>query len=79
VGWSGRKVTRARAIVLAFYGPTCWLCGKPITNGQPWDIDHVRPRSAGGSDTLGNLRPAHASCNRGRGARPARGPASWPL
>ena len=65
--------------MLGLHGPTCWLCNEPIRVGQAWDIDHVTPRSAGGSDHLANLRPAHAGCNRGRGNRPAAPAASWML
>lgn len=74
--WGGRRVQRARAIVIALHGPTCWLCGQAIRPGQAWDVDHVIPRSEGGSDALANLRPAHASCNRSRGRKQA---VSWEL
>jgi 5-methylcytosine-specific restriction endonuclease McrA len=58
----------------------CWLCGRRITPGQPWDIDHVQPRSAGGAVwDLGNMAAAHASCNRSRGARAAPAPPAWKL
>lgn len=69
--WGGRRIARIRALVWRMYGGRCWLCGAEITAVQPWDVDHVLPRSQGGSDELRNLRPAHASCNRSRGARPA--------
>lgn len=70
---------RLRAAVLATWGLRCWLCGDDLDD-QGWDIDHVVPRSRGGSDDLSNLRPAHARCNRSRGAGPRRttGP-SWQL
>lgn len=32
--------------------------------------DHLTPRSLGGTDELGNLRPAHRRCNSGRRDRP---------
>ena len=64
----------ARLVVQA-YGATCWLCHSAIdlrlahpASGS-LSIDHVRPRSQGGSDELRNLRPAHLGCNTGRGAR----------
>ncbi len=65
----GRAGQRARAAVAAAYAGAwvCHLCGRPI-GGQDWDVDHVVPVSRGGGDELANLRPAHASCNRARGA-----------
>jgi 5-methylcytosine-specific restriction endonuclease McrA len=55
---------------------TCWLCGKPIDaelqapHPMSFSADHVRPLSKGG-DLLGELRPAHRSCNQRRGNRDA--------
>jgi 5-methylcytosine-specific restriction endonuclease McrA len=46
--------------VFAMYGRTC-ACGAPAT-----DVDHVVPTIVGGSDSLENLRPSCARCNRGR-------------
>jgi 5-methylcytosine-specific restriction endonuclease McrA len=76
MAWAGRRVARLRALVIRLYGPTCWLCGQAIEAGQAWHVDHVVPRKAGGSDDVRNLRPAHASCNLKRGAKPA---ISWEL
>jgi 5-methylcytosine-specific restriction endonuclease McrA len=73
--WGGRRIRGLRALVIVAYGSTCWLCGKAIVEGQRWDIDHVMPRSQGGTDDMRNLRPAHARCNRSRGAKPV----IWPL
>jgi 5-methylcytosine-specific restriction endonuclease McrA len=77
-GWNGRRVTALRDVVLAIYGPVCWLCNAPIAFGQDWDVDHVVARSRcpvcrGKSwcetcNRIENIRPAHAACNRGRGA-----------
>lgn len=64
--WGGRRVTRLVALVLAEYGDTCHLCGRPGAT----TVDHLVPRSAGGDDGLPNLRPAHHSCNSARGAMP---------
>ena len=47
------------------YGNACHLCGKKGAD----TIDHVIPRSVGGSDRLTNLRPAHRSCNSTKGNR----------
>lgn len=70
--WGGDKVARWRALVLATYGATCWLCGQPIDTRRRWpdpaslSLDHVRRRADGGHDSLDNLRPAHLRCNCGR-------------
>lgn len=52
----------------------CHLCQKPIDQGlsrtDPMGatIDHVLPLSKGGDDSLGNVKAAHWSCNRAKGA-----------
>jgi 5-methylcytosine-specific restriction endonuclease McrA len=50
-----------RERVFAAKGRRCWRCGQPAT-----DVDHAIPLVEGGSDLIDNLRPACASCNRGR-------------
>lgn len=67
--WSGRYVARLRALVLATYGDTCCHCGRAGARS----VEHVQPRSAGGTDALANLRPAHLDCNISRGTRPMAG------
>ena len=57
----------------------CVLCRKPLHfehYGKPepefptaWQVDHSKALAAGGTDHLNNLNPAHASCNRLKGAR----------
>ena len=52
---------------------TCQLCGTPTL--REWvkgdmrspTLDHIMPRSLGGSDDIGNLRTAHWLCNSIRG------------
>lgn len=57
-------------------GDGCALCGAPIdwtTTGRgPWspEVDHVIPRSEGGSDRADNQQITHGFCNRWRQARP---------
>jgi 5-methylcytosine-specific restriction endonuclease McrA len=67
------------------YGTNCHLCNGEIDLnaprqarkkgplGQGWEkglhIDHVVPIALGGSDTLDNVRPAHAFCNLSKGAK----------
>ena len=67
MSWGGRKVPRLRQQVVDYYGVVCWLCGGTITDTV--SVDHVIPRSKGGSDDIDNLRPAHKTCNIRRGNR----------
>ena len=67
-GWGGRKIPRLRSLVIQTYGRTCHLCHQPIL-GQV-SIDHVIPRSEGGTDDIENLRPACLACNVKRGTKP---------
>lgn len=67
--------------VLELYGTNCHLCNYSINLTAPkrqgksegWEyglhIDHIIPISKGGSDTLDNVRPAHALCNLKKGVR----------
>jgi 5-methylcytosine-specific restriction endonuclease McrA len=66
---STRRYRANRAAILA--GATiCHLCGEPPRPNDPLVADHVVPRSKGGHDGPGNLRPAHDSCNQRRGNQP---------
>ena len=60
--------------ILYLWGTDCYLCGEPIdleANRGPglpgWErglhLDHVVPLSAGGTDTLDNVKPSHGQCN----------------
>ena len=64
--WGGRIVARTFAMVADEYGTICHLCGRPGADTS----DHLIPRSRGGDNSLGNLRPAHKGCNSRRGASP---------
>lgn len=46
----------------------CWYCGVVLTVGV-FAIDHLVPRSAGGSNAPNNLVPACWSCNSRKGGR----------
>lgn len=67
--WGGAHAERLRRLVVQTYGRTCWLCHSPILGTV--SVDHVVPRSKGGGDDIGNLRPAHMKCNSRRGNRDA--------
>jgi len=60
----GHSYRRNRALLLSLT-TVCWICGKPGAD----TADHVVPVSQGGTSALTNLRPAHLSCNSGRGNR----------
>jgi 5-methylcytosine-specific restriction endonuclease McrA len=60
-------------------GPACAYCKvETIVNPEPGrrflerTLEHVKPRSQGGPDTLDNSLVACRSCNSRRGARPQR-------
>ena len=50
----------------------CLYCGRDLSDAAPADItlDHLLPRSAGGSNEATNLVTACRSCNSARGAKP---------
>lgn len=48
--------------------PVCPWCNKPITNSDDLTIDHIYPKSKGGSDDIRNLQPMHRECNERKGA-----------
>jgi hypothetical protein len=64
----------------------CWLCGgaiDPALGDGPWraTVDHLVPRSRGGTSQLDNLRLAHRRCNNRRGSHlpELEWPTSWQL
>lgn len=64
----GRKQTLAmREAIVKRDGPNCWLCGLPFAPREKPTLDHITPKSRGGSHALANLKLAHYSCNTKRG------------
>lgn len=58
------KSPGARALREALGEPSeCYLCGGAIS-WETASLDHVTPRSRGGTNELSNLRWAHRRCNR---------------
>lgn len=64
MAWGGSGTVKLRNEMIAEYGTICHLCGNDIKDKIT--VDHVIPRSKGGTDDLGNLRPAHEYCNYSR-------------
>lgn len=77
---NGRTTAQLRSAVLDAYGARCHLCGGDIpldvARSSPLrlELDHLITHEQGGEATVANLRPAHAKCNRRRGAGPAAPP-----
>lgn len=61
--------TDARAYLRTRWGSACAYCG---ATGVPLNIDHLQPRSRGGSDRVSNLVLACAPCNQAKGSQPVR-------
>lgn len=58
----------ARAYVLLKYGYRCAYCGK---TGCPFELDHILPRSRGGSNRIANLALCCHDCNAAKGSQTA--------
>lgn len=56
-----------KGALIGLWEDRCYICGGPL---GAMHVEHVQPRSAGGGDTLANLRPACAACNLAKGAKP---------
>jgi 5-methylcytosine-specific restriction endonuclease McrA len=59
--------TDVREYLLATWGRACTYCG---ATGVPLNIDHIRPRSRGGSNRVSNLTLACVPCNQAKGSTP---------
>jgi 5-methylcytosine-specific restriction endonuclease McrA len=73
VRWGGREVARARDwLDITGRASTCHLCGERIDRWLKYphlrslSIDHIVPRSKGGTNARSNLAAAHLECNRAR-------------
>lgn len=50
-------------------GWNCNICGEIILENEPYHLDHIKPRSKGGKDTVENLQLTHMRCNLQKGNR----------
>ncbi|RUP28179.1 MAG: HNH endonuclease [Curvibacter sp.] len=48
----------------------CWVCGQHVPHAEA-TLEHIQPRSEGGSSHLENLAISHGRCNQQRQVRPA--------
>ena len=55
-----------KAQLLNEYGLRCWWCGCCLP-AEKLTIDHLKPKSKGGSNSLENLRLSCFQCNNSRG------------
>jgi hypothetical protein len=65
---SARRTARTKEALRHRDGDTCWWCDCAFTQDRPSTIDHVMPRTHGGSDHLDNLVLACRPCNLAKGA-----------
>lgn len=67
VGRPGPLSPDVRKAVLLRDGYTCQWCRAHVAQGYTFEVDHIVPWSAGGSNATDNLRTLCADCNQGRG------------
>lgn len=60
-------VNDARRILLDRQNWICPLCGKTVSDNKSANIDHIIPKSLGGSNHIDNLQLTHVVCNRRKG------------
>lgn len=62
---SKQKQTKKQQLI-TLYGSYCWWCRCSFSEDK-LTLDHLLPRSRGGSNSLENLRLACFPCNKSRG------------
>ena len=63
--------TEVREYLLLKWGYRCAYCHEEATSTNRWEIDHILPRSRGGSDRPANLALSCHACNQAKGNRTA--------
>lgn len=71
---SVRIGAKRRFAVLERDGFRCRACGATPGSGAELEVDHIVPRSKGGSNALANLQTLCRKCNQGKGRRACRTP-----
>lgn len=57
-----------REAVIRRDGYVCGICAEAV-DASDVHLDHIKPRSKGGSDAITNLQVAHSTCNLRKGAK----------
>lgn len=72
--WGGRKWIRdeKRLAIYLRDGLACAYCGATVEDGAQLSLDHLLPRSKGGSNKADNLVTCCTRCNSSRGNRSVR-------
>jgi 5-methylcytosine-specific restriction endonuclease McrA len=68
--------TRWKRVLIHKFGFVCWYCGMRLRDSI-LEIDHIRPRSTGGSDEEANLALACCFCNQAKKARTLKELLKW--
>ena len=63
--------TEVREYLLLKWGYRCAYCRREATTTNRWEIDHIVPRSRGGSDRPSNLALSCHACNQAKGDQTA--------
>jgi hypothetical protein len=73
--WENQRKGSMRARVYLKNSGVCGICNQHISSSLAYpdpmslSIDHIIPRSQGGSHKIENLQPAHLLCNANKGDR----------
>ena len=61
------QTTRKKQKLYQKQGGLCAFCDMPFSYNDPATLDHIIPRSRGGSNTMKNFALVHRSCNLRKG------------
>jgi len=70
------KRRRIIRVLLPRFGVRCWYCGIKLTDSTT-HVDHIIPKSLGGSDSIFNLALACKHCNSAKGGSPVEEFLAW--
>ncbi|WP_448572860.1 HNH endonuclease [Trichothermofontia sp.] len=65
-GMSPKQKRSKKDQLIREYGSCCWWCRKQLP-ADTLTLDHLKPKSKGGSNSLENLRLSCFQCNNSRG------------